>query len=100
MPNQISAVMIVKNGARTLDRALQSLADFDDVVVLDNGSTDGSQEIAARYPNVQLHQGEFQGFGPTKNAAAGLAKNDWVLILDSDEAVEPALVKAMQTTRL
>ena len=100
MPNQLSAVMIVKNGARTLDRALQSLVDFDDVVVLDNGSTDGSQEIAGRYPNVQLHQGEFQGFGPTKNAAAGLAKNDWVLILDSDEAIEPALVKAMQTAAL
>jgi glycosyltransferase involved in cell wall biosynthesis len=100
MPNQISAVMIVKNGASTLERALDSLASFSDVVVLDNGSTDESLDIAARYANVQLHQGEFQGFGPTKNAAAGLAKNDWVLILDSDEAVEPALADAMHAAPL
>lgn len=98
--NRISAVMIVKNGAKTLEKALGSLRDFDDVVVLDNGSTDGSQEIARRYPNVQLHEGQFEGFGPTKNKAAALAKHEWVLIIDSDEAVEAALAQAMHTKTL
>ena len=98
--NQISAVMIVKNGASTLALSLESLRGFDDVVVLDNGSTDGSQEIARRYPNVRLHEGHFEGFGPTKNKAARLAKHDWIFIIDSDEAVEPELARAMQQQTL
>jgi len=95
MLNQISAVMIVKNGANTLSKALDSLQEFSDVVVFDNGSTDGSQAIARGYPNVQLNEGTFEGFGPTKNKAAGLAKHDWVLIIDSDEAIEPELAHTM-----
>ncbi len=98
--NRISAVMIVKNGAKTLEKALDSLSEFDDVLVLDNGSTDGSQEIARRFPNVRLHEGQFEGFGPTKNKAAGLAKHDWVLIIDSDEAVEAPLAQAMHARLL
>jgi glycosyltransferase involved in cell wall biosynthesis len=95
--NQISAVMIVKNGAKTLEKALDSLREFSDVVVFDNGSTDGSQEIARGFSNVQLHEGQFEGFGPTKNKAASLAKHDWVLIVDSDEAVESTLTQAMHS---
>jgi glycosyltransferase involved in cell wall biosynthesis len=100
MANQISAVMIVKNGAATIERSLQSLAGFDDVVVFDNGSTDQTVEIAQRFPNVRLIHGEFQGFGPTKNKAASLAKHDWVLIIDSDEAIEPKLSIAMHQAML
>lgn len=98
--NQISAVMIVNNGAKTLVKALNSLREFDDVVVFDNGSRDGSQAIAQRYPNVRLFEGDFEGFGPTKNKAAGLAKHDWVLIIDSDEAVEPQLARVIHEQAL
>jgi glycosyltransferase involved in cell wall biosynthesis len=98
--NRISAVMIVRNGSRTLAKALDSLREFDDVVVFDNGSTDGSQAIARRYRNVQLHTGQFEGFGPTKNKAASLAKHDWVLIIDADEAVESTLSGAIHDARL
>jgi len=96
----ISVVMIVRDGAVTLEKALRSLARFDDVVVYDNGSTDGSQEITKRFANVRLIDGYFDGFGPTKNRAAALAKHDWVLILDSDEALEPELVDALLSSRL
>lgn len=100
MTNPISAVMIVKNGASTIERSLSSLADFDDVVVFDTGSTDETINIAQNFPNVRLIKGEFQGFGPTKNRAASLAKHDWVLIIDSDEAIEQELSKAMHRTSL
>jgi glycosyltransferase involved in cell wall biosynthesis len=96
----ISVVMIVRDGAATLDKALRSLTRFDDVVVYDNGSTDGSQEIAKRFANVGLINGYFDGFGPTKNRAATLAKHDWVLVLDSDEALEPKLVDALLSSPL
>lgn len=96
----VSAVMIVKNGARTIDKSLESLKQFDDVVVYDNGSTDGTQAIAARYPNVRLIEGEFDGFGTTKNRAASYAKHDWILIIDSDEVVDDGLLYALQTKSL
>lgn len=93
----ISAVMIVKNGALTIEKSLQSLETFDDVVVYDNGSTDGTQEIVSSFSNVNLIEGEFKGFGWTKNKAASYAKNDWILIIDSDEVVNEELLKTLQT---
>ncbi|MDO9055505.1 MAG: glycosyltransferase family 2 protein [Sulfuricurvum sp.] len=96
----VSAVMIVKNGARTIQRSLESLKQFDDVIVYDNGSTDGTQAIAAQYPNVRLIEGEFNGFGPTKNRAASYAVHDWVLIIDSDEVVDEELLLALQSESL
>lgn len=96
----VSAVMIVKNGARTIQRSLESLREFDDVIVYDNGSTDGTKAIAAHYPNVRLIEGEFDGFGTTKNRAASYAVHDWVLIIDSDEVVDAELFNALQTQPL
>lgn len=95
MANSVSVVMIVKDGARTIRQSLDSLSDFEDVVVYDNGSSDGTQDIARSYNNVNLLEGEFIGFGDTKNRAAGNAKNDWILILDSDEVVEPELASTL-----
>jgi len=96
----ISAVMIVKNGARTIAKSLKSLLSFDDVVVYDNGSTDGTQKIARGYPNVRLIEGAFEGFGLTKNMAAKHARHDWILIIDSDECLEPELTQAIHSQKL
>ena len=93
----VSAVMIVKNGVRTIRRTLESLREFEDVVVYDNGSTDGTLDIARDYPNVHLIEGNFDGFGTTKNRAASFAKHDWVLIIDSDEVVDEGLLNTLQT---
>ncbi len=96
----VSAVMIVKNGARTIRKSLESLREFDDVIVYDNGSTDETRSIAREFPNVNLIEGEFDGFGMTKNRAASFAKHDWVLIIDSDEVVDERLLHALKTKRL
>jgi len=93
----VSAVMIVKNGARTIRKSLESLREFDDVIVYDNGSSDGTQAIASEFPNVRLIEGNFDGFGTTKNRAAGYANHDWVLIIDSDEVVDEELLHALKT---
>ncbi len=89
--NQISAVIIVKDAAGTLAQTLDSLAYFAEVIVYDNGSTDGSQALCGEFENVKLHEGAFLGFGPSKNHAVSLAANDWVLSIDSDETVSAAL---------
>lgn len=94
-PLPISAVVITRDAASTLRATLESLAGFDEVVVYDNGSHDETCAIAREFGNVVLHEGEFLGFGPTKNLAAGLARNDWVLSIDADESVSPALLAAI-----
>jgi glycosyltransferase involved in cell wall biosynthesis len=92
----VSAVMIVKNGARTIRRSLESLREFDNVVVYDNGSTDGTQAIAGTYSNVHLIEGNFDGFGTTKNRAASFAIHDWILSIDSDEEVDVGLMNTLK----
>jgi len=97
---KVSAVIIVKNGAATIERTLESLHGFDDVVVYDNGSEDGTQELVKHYGNVNLIEGEFLGFGATKNLAASYAKSDWVFIIDSDEVLDDELFQTLRTKRL
>lgn len=96
----ISVIVLVKNNENTLPKTLESLKGFSDVVVYDNGSTDKSIEIAKSFSNVHLVQGEFKGFGWTKNQAASFSKNDWVLIIDSDEVVDSELFETLSTTKL
>lgn len=62
----------------------------DDVLVYDNGSTDGTQEIV-KQSGARLVEGSWEGFGKTKNKANALAKYDWILSLDADEAIDEQL---------
>ncbi|MCL7931406.1 glycosyltransferase family 2 protein [Halomonas llamarensis] len=96
MPADVSVVIITRNAATTLRHTLDAIQDYDDVVVYDNGSTDSTGAIVKEYANTTLHQGEFLGFGPTKKHAVSLAKHDWVLSLDADEAPTPELNEAIQ----
>ncbi len=89
----ISVVILTKNSAKYIERCLGVLQAFPEVVVVDNGSTDQTMEIAARFANVKIYQREFCGFGPLKNIGAGLASHDWVFFVDSDEIVSPELVQ-------
>ncbi|GIK35285.1 MAG: beta 1,4 glucosyltransferase [Gammaproteobacteria bacterium] len=87
----ISAVIIARDAASSIAATLDSLAAFAEVLLYDNGSTDGTLAIARGYPNVVIHCGEFHGFGPTKRLAASLAAHDWILAIDADEAVSAEL---------
>lgn len=100
MIQQISVVIITHNASQTLANTLESLSDFADVVVYNNGSTDDTAWVAKRYPNVNLIEGEFIGFGNTKNKAASYAKNDWILNIDADEVLDEKLRHALQTVKL
>jgi glycosyltransferase involved in cell wall biosynthesis len=100
MSQLVSAVMIVKNGARTIASSLKSLEVFDEVVVFDNGSIDGTQDLVATFPNVRLYEGEFEGFGVTKNKAVSLASHNWILVIDADECIEPELAAVIHQQKL
>lgn len=94
----ISVIMLTRNSERHLAQALDSCRPFDQVVMLDNGSSDGTFAIAARYPNLQVerHRGEWPGLGRLLAAAAKHARHDWLLWLDSDEVITPDMVAAIQ----
>jgi len=98
--SSISAVIIAHNAEATLADCLRSLERLDDVVVYENGSIDRTADIARSFANVRLEQGEFLGFGPTKNKATTFARNDWVLSLDSDEEVSVELLDELATLDL
>ena len=91
MGNTISVVVVCKNEVNAIDRLLQSVgAVSDDIVIYDNGSTDGTIE-KLRQAGVHLHQGPWLGFGKTKREAVSLARYDWILSLDADESLDEEL---------
>ncbi|MDM1391278.1 glycosyltransferase [Myroides marinus] len=88
----VSITMLVKNSERHLEQVLHSYAEFAEIIVLDNGSTDNTIVIAERFDNVRVYRSEFIGFGPLKNLAASHARYDWILNMDSDEVMTPELL--------
>ncbi len=88
--NKLSAVLIVKNEAHQIERCLSALQWVDELVVVDTGSDDDTVNVCKRY-NCRLIETEWLGFGKTKKRAVGEASHDWILSLDADEVVTPAL---------
>ncbi len=83
---QISLVVITRNAEEHIADCLNSVPFAVDKVILDNGSTDKTLEIAQRC-GARIFQEEWRGFGPQKRRVTELAKTDWVLSLDADEAL-------------
>lgn len=96
MPIGVSVVIITRNASPTLATTLDSLNEFEEIVIYDNGSSDDTLSIALSYPNVSLHQGDFFGFGLTKRYATSLAKNDWILSIDADEKPNDVLIDSLR----
>ena len=87
-PN-FSIIIPVKNEEKNLALCLEAVKDFDDVVIVDSHSTDGTGEIAQKY-NREVIQFDWDGHFPKKRNWAlrnYRFKHDWVLFLDADERV-------------
>jgi len=88
---RLSVVIVCKNGAEVIGETIKSFSGLtDDILIYDNGSTDGTQDIV-KQSNARLVEGSWEGFGKTKNKANALAKYDWILSLDADEAIDEKL---------
>jgi glycosyltransferase involved in cell wall biosynthesis len=78
--------MIVKNESETLDRCLSHARPFvDEIVIVDTGSTDGTQEIAKKYADVFDEIEWPNSFAKARNYSMDLVTSDYILILDGDE---------------
>jgi len=90
---RLSVVIVCKNGAKVIGETIKSFSGLtDDILIYDNGSTDSTKEIV-KQSDARLVEGSWEGFGKTKNKANALAKYDWILSLDADEAIDEELKK-------
>ena len=87
---RLSAVLITRDAAGQLAECLESLPFCDEIVIVDAGSTDGTQALAAKH-GARVIESEWRGFGPQKQFAVIQAANDWVLCIDADERVSETL---------
>lgn len=88
---QLSAFLITLNEAERLDEVLERLRGVDEIVVVDSGSTDGTQDIARRHGARVVHQ-DWLGFARQKAYAMSLCQGDWVLTMDGDELLQPGTI--------
>lgn len=90
----ISVVVITKNEEDNIADCLKSASFAEEVVVLDDNSTDRTAEIARQFTGRVFFR-KMETEGAHRNYAYSLAKNDWVLSLDADERVSPRLAEEL-----
>ena len=86
----VSAILVVRDEVASIERCLDSLGWVDEVVVLDSGSRDGTQEICRRR-GCRVIETPWRGFGAMKKLAAESATHDWIFSIDADEVVSAPL---------
>ena len=88
--SRISAILITHNEAANLRDCLASLAWCDEIVIVDNGSTDATHDIAREFGAKLVLTSDWPGFGPQKQRALAAATGDWILSIDADERLTEA----------
>jgi glycosyltransferase involved in cell wall biosynthesis len=86
----LSAIVITQNEAGKIADCLDSLAFCSERIVVDCGSDDDTVSLALAH-GARVEHHPFEGFGAQKNFALSLASGEWVLSVDADERVSPAL---------
>ncbi len=92
---KISLVIIALNEEAGIARCIDSAKWVDEVIVVDSGSTDQTREIATAH-GARVVVEKWRGFHQQKVFATQLAKNDWILSLDADEALSPELSQTLE----
>lgn len=103
-PALVSVVIPCRNGALTLNEQLEALSAQTypgkwEVVVIDNGSTDNSMEIArdwsGRLPDLRIHETLEVGVSHVRNAGVRAGSGDLIALADADDVVEPGWLEAL-----
>ena len=94
----LSVILITRNEEANLADCLASLEGIaQQIVMVDTNSSDRTLDIAKSYGAVIAQPQDWPGFGPQKNRALDLATGEWVLSLDADERLTPALKSEIVT---
>jgi glycosyltransferase involved in cell wall biosynthesis len=95
----ISVSIIVKNEESCIRQSLDSVKDFDEIVIIDTGSTDQTVSICQEYTDKVYYGPEYQwqdNFAYHRNQSLSKCTGDWVYIIDADEQVEPGTYKHLK----
>jgi len=92
----LSVVIITKNEESNIKECLNSVAWADEIIVVDNNSTDKTVEICRLYTEQVIITQDWPGFGLQKQRALDKATGEWVLSIDADERVPEALYEEIQ----
>jgi GT2 family glycosyltransferase len=98
----LTAVVPVWNGRELLDRLLSTLAAQtrrpDEVLVVDNGSTDGAPDLARQHGARVIPMGVNAGFAPAVNRGIRESRSEWIAVLNSDVELAPDYFEILTTT--
>ncbi len=83
----ISAVVLTKNNQNSIARCIKSINWADEILVIDDFSTDSTIDIAQKYGAKILQHHLDNNFAQSRNSALDKAKGDWVMFIDSDEEI-------------
>lgn len=93
--NKISATILTYNEERHIEACLESLRGVvDEIIVVDSYSTDSTLDICRRY-GCRISQRPMAGFGAQRQYATSLTSHSYVLAIDADEALSPALRESL-----
>jgi glycosyltransferase involved in cell wall biosynthesis len=88
----LSVIIPCKNERDNILACIDSVAQIaDEILVVDSGSTDGTQALVVDRDDCRLIETEWLGYAKTKNWAIPRASHEWVLLLDADERATPEL---------
>lgn len=91
----ITATILTYNEESRIEACLESLSGVaDEIIVVDSFSTDATVEICRRH-GCHVTQREFRGYGAQRQYATSLASHSYVLSIDADEVLSPALARAI-----
>lgn len=88
--SKISAIIIAKDAENLIVDCIESVAFTDEVIVVDNHSTDRTREIARRL-KAKVFETDTHDFAKQRNIGLKQAKGEWIFYLDTDERVTPEL---------
>jgi glycosyltransferase involved in cell wall biosynthesis len=92
----LSVILITKNEEANIIECLSSVSFADEIIVLDSGSTDSTIELCRSFTRKIFRNDDWQGFGVQKNRVLDQAQGEWILSIDADERVTPALRAEIQ----
>jgi (heptosyl)LPS beta-1,4-glucosyltransferase len=92
---KISAVLIVKNEEKNIEDALKSLTFADEIIVIDDSSTDKTVQLAKKHTK-KIYSVKGEGYvEPLREFAIKKATYDWIFLLDGDERIPESLAKKL-----